>query len=432
VTPSFEQAPGLRTATPPGAGVRRLLRFFLTIAVLIATLSGPPPAAASPSASRDAVLDRAVALMGDEQWPALIALLEPAHRGDPADDDVALLLAIAYFRTDRGDDAVPLFRRLAAHPDAEVAATATLFLGLLARAGGDEADARRLFEQVASDSALLGDSAQTLLAAGRSERISAALAVRAGADSNVPLVSSHAIGPGSSSADLDLQVSGAVVGRPLGDAGVLLHAAGAFRKQARLTDLDLVAGRAGASYATASPRVRLGLGYAFEVDALGGALLGVGHAVDARARLLGRRWLETSYALRLRDYHRAEYTGYSGHLHRGGVELGARYRGGEAGVAAIGEGEWTRDPDVSGWAGGGRLRATLRRERLALAGSAEVLGRWLGARRDLRGEVRASAAYELGAHTAAVVGVSGLINESTEPAFDHVKVAVHAGVELRL
>ncbi|HUH02555.1 MAG TPA: hypothetical protein VML75_11190 [Kofleriaceae bacterium] len=402
------------------------------IVVLGALLvSLPAPASAS---TRDAALEQGVALMRDEQWHAMIELLEPLHQADRADDDVALLLAIAYYRADRHDAAAALFDPLSRHTDQEISATAALFLGLIERAGGDEAAAARRFEQVAGSSPLLADSANRLLAGGYERGVSAAVTLRAGADSNVALVSSSALGPGPGrrgAADVDAQLSGALVAQPLDRIALLLVAAGGYRRQVELTELDLGAARAGVRYLTRPSRVAVSLGYAFEAESLGGALFALGHAADLEARIGGRYWLETSYALRHREYHLASYEGYGGVLHRGVIEGGQRERGSSVGLGAIGEYDSTRDTALAGWGAGGRLRGTWRRDRLGLSGSVEAVARWLGARRDWRTELRATASYDIADEASLVFAASGLTNRSTDVMYEHVKLTGHVGMEWR-
>jgi hypothetical protein len=390
------------------------------------------PLAQASSPPEDDVLERAASLVQARDWAEVIALLEPAYRANPASAEAGLLLAIAYYRHDRHADAEPLFRRLAAHPDNEIAEPARLFLGLLARDDGDEREARRLFREVATSSSVLGESAQKLLRPTAGQRFTAAASLRSGIDSNVPLLSSEIVGPGASPADANLLVTGAAVAWPLSSADVRILAAGAYRKHARLSDYDFFAGRTGLSYERTGASVDFGAAYAFEASALGGALLSTGHAADLSARLPGRRFAELAYALRVRSYAPEGYSGYSGGAHRGLAWLGTRFRHGEAAFAAVADAERTRDADLAGWGMGARARVRLRHKSLSFRADGEVLPRHLGGRQDLRAEASASFAYAIGDHLAWLLGTSALSNRSTAPAFEHVKVAAYTGLELRL
>jgi hypothetical protein len=410
---------------------RRAVAF--TLALALGFVVWAESSAHAGSLTREQVLEQATSLTRAGEWMAVIALLEPAHRADPDSPEVALLLAIAYFREDRPGDAEPLFRELAAHPDDEIAEPSQLFLGLLARESGDEREARRLFREVAdSSSSVLGESAQRLLRPAAGQRLTAALSLRSGIDSNVGLISSQTVGPGPSPADANLLVTGAAVAWPFAGTDFRLLAAGAYRKQTRLAEFDFGAARAGAYYEHASASVDLGLGYAFEASMLGGALLSTGHAGDLRARLQGREFAELAYALRVRSYGPDAYEGYSGDSHRGTLWLGRRYPAGEAALGGLVEAERTRDPDLAGLGAGAAGRLAIRHDRLSLRAHGELLPRRLGGRRDFRAEASASIAYAFADHLAWLVGASALANRSTAPEFQHVKAAGYAGLELRL
>ena len=407
-------------------------RLLLAGAVALFALAEAAAPAHATSTESENVLERAAHLTQSRDWPQVIALLEPDYLQGSASAEARLLLAIAYFRDDRQRDAEPLFRDLARHPDADMHEPARLFLGLIARHHGREREARRLFRDVARGSSVLGQSAQILLRPTAGQRFTAAASLRSGFDSNVPLLSSELVGPGESPADANLFITGAAVGWPLAGADLRLIAAGAYRAHARLDDFDFFAGRAGVHYEISGPAVDLGIGYAFEASALGGQLLSTGHAADLRARLPGKRYGEFAYALRLRDYAPDGYRGYSGDAHRGLAWLGTKFRHGEAALAALVDIERADDPAFAGFGVGGRTRLRLVYNDLNVRADLEVLPRSLGGRNDLRTEATTAISYALGEHVAWLLGGSALANRSTDPLFQHVKLAAYTGLELRL
>src|SRR5207247_386961 len=128
-------------------------------------------------------------------------------------------------------------------PDDEVAGSARVFLGLLARARGDAAAAQKLLAAAAaSRSAMLSTAARRLLEPDAPARASFAFVLAPGVDSNVALLPATSMpgvtGPAS---DGYLVLVGAATARPLPGVGLLLEDSASYRQYARWFDYDFFA-----------------------------------------------------------------------------------------------------------------------------------------------------------------------------------------------
>jgi tetratricopeptide (TPR) repeat protein len=258
-------------------------------------------------------------------FAAAIEPLEQARAQDPSDADTALLLGIAYYRTDQLDRAKPLFEQAEHDGDADGKSSARIFLGLIADTAGHPEAAHQYFDQVARTSPALRSAARLLLDEAGVSRWSIVGIVRPGFDSNVALIPLTAQGRGkqSGSGDAELDLVGTLAARPVEDVPLVLDDTASYSAHAQLHDYDMLSDRVGAMYVWANKRDRASLGYHFEAATLGGERYVLGHAIDAgvRRRLCGTRAIAARYTFAARDYG-AGYEDYTGLTHTGIVEIG--------------------------------------------------------------------------------------------------------------
>ena len=252
-----------------------------------------------------------------EDFAGALPLLEQAHAATPADADIALLLGIAYYRTQAHDRAVPLLEQAERDGDDESKASARIFLGLIAEAAGHDERANVYYEQVARASPDLGASARLLLDQAGPARWLVVGVMRPEVDSNVGLLP-MTVGRGhtkdASDGELDLVLG--VSARPLDGVPLVVDQTLSYEKHASLTDFDMLADRLGATYTAARARNRGSLAYHFEASRLAGEKYEIGHVVDVavRHRIADALALGARYTFAARDYGSA-YAGYTGLSH---------------------------------------------------------------------------------------------------------------------
>lgn len=322
---------------------RRRVGALLIVATLLprpapaATAPGPaPPApreepvgsavAATPS-PHEALLRRALSRFRAAEYAAAAADLARLHATSPEDGDVALLLGIALYRDGRPDAAEPPLRVAAGATDAETATAARLYLGLVDRDRGN-ADAARaeLSASQGTRSPLLADAGRALLVATAPRLLTLTFLLRAGFDSNVPLLPGTALAPGALAgrADGDLLLLAAVSLRPLSSIGLTLDESASFRKQLTLSAFDLFSNLLGARYAWLGERDRVQARYGFELMTLGGSLYTLGHVAQLgyRRAFLGGLGAIAGYTFRYRGYPGDDFRAFTGPSHQGTLGLG--------------------------------------------------------------------------------------------------------------
>jgi hypothetical protein len=368
-----------------------------------------------------------------EDFTGALPLLEQAHAATPADADIALLLGIAYYRTQARDRAVPLLEQAERDGDAESQASARIFLGLIAEEAGHDERANVYYEQVARASPDLGASARLLIEQAGPARWLVVGVMRPEVDSNVALLPmtvgrGHTKTAGDGELDLVLGVSA----RPLDGVPLVLDQTLSYEKHASMTEFDMLADRVGGSYTVARHRDRVSLAYHLEASRLAGEKYQVGHVVEAalRHRLADALAFGARYTFAARDYG-GEYAGYSGLSHDGLVQIirGTRSQPLElAGGYEIAR-EGTDDASVAMLAHG--PRADLR-WRMWKGGElrASVIGqdRIYDRHRDLYVWGQSALYLDLSSTFGLVTGVSGTRNDSDDKQARYTKYTAFAGV----
>jgi len=414
--------------------IPRLVLAVLLVAATARADEEPASQAASQPASQPlelAALERGVALFEKGDFASAARALEQAHAADPADADTSLLLGICYYRLERHADAEPLLDAGARSDDAETAASARIFLALIALEKDDEARAHALLGRVAASPTELATSARSLLDRSTRSPVSLFAMLRPEFDSNVPLLPSAPVAgtPSGSQADADLLALAAIGWRPVGGVPLQLEATVSYRQQAQLTDFSFLSGVAGVAYDDGALDVA-GTG---EVMALGGSFYGAGGGglVGYRLQLAEAFAPWARYGLRYRDYQPADYEGYTGWTHTGaaGVALGARRATVTADVDYILLRELTSDPALvaTGHAGNAAMRLHLARVSVVVAGTL-TWRLYDEGRRDVQTAVDASIAFEVTPSFGVVAGSTFLRNDSNMSGLDYTKVTAFAGV----
>jgi hypothetical protein len=400
----------------------RLLLAAILVAACVAHADEPTPA---PSP-----LERGVALFQQGKFAAAAVALEEARRDDPHDADAGLLLGIAYYRLHRSDEAEPLLRESAASSDPDSAASARIFLALIAYDQEDEGRARALLEPVAATpSTDLATSARALLDRSRAAPLSLFAMLRPEVDSNVPLQATAPAAGTASQVDADVLALGSLSWRPAEGVPLALDASASYRQQVRLTDYDFFSASAGLGYDDGT----LELGAGAEAMTLGSAFYGAGGAgqVGAHLQLAPAVAPHARYGLRYRDYRLADYEGYTGFTHTGvaGVTLGARHGelGGDLDYVLTREQTRADELVVTGHGAHGALRVRLARVSVVVGGTVSWRLYDLG-RRDVQAALDASVAVDLTDHLGLVAGSTFLRNSSNLADADYTKVTAFAGV----
>jgi tetratricopeptide (TPR) repeat protein len=386
-------------------------------------------------AGDEAELERGVARFVAGQFAAAIDPLTAAHAANPSDLDTQLLLGIAYYRLDDLGRARPFLLAAARAQDDETRNSAEIFLGLIAEAAGDAAEARRYYDRVASSSSSLADSGKQLLDRDRGERFAAVAVLRPGIDSNVPLQPTTAAPAPDGTIDSDLFVSGNVSVRPFARLAFVIDQSLAFRKQARLAAYDAASSVTGATWSRHGESYRVALGYHLDASLLGGALYQVGHTADAALRrtIAGRVAVALGYQLVARTLYPAAYAGYSGATHTGTARLVWTTRALELELGGVFARESTDDAALAASAPGGQLLARLRLGRsVELRTFAQLADRRYDAaalgRRDVQVRGDASLYVELSSHLGGVLGGGVLHDDSNQMDLGYTKWTAYLGL----
>jgi hypothetical protein len=388
-----------------------------------------------------AALDRGVACFRAGDFAGADRELAVAHERAPADLDVTLLLGITEYRLGHIRRAEPLLRAAAASSDNETAASARIFLGLIASDEGN-ADAARseLAVAAAHGPGDLAESARGLLSRRGAKALELVLLVRPEFDSNVPLFPLTPIAGGpTQQADGDVLVLGAVTWRPWRRIGLSLDETASYRQQFTLTDYSMFANYLTARYDYLGRNDRVDVGYTFELMTLGGTLFTLGHVADVgyRRRIAAEFGLGLRYTFRYRDYFPDGYAPFTGPSHTGVVEAswGTRERPLEVALGYILLRETAADPTFTATGQGGRLRARARLgRRVDLAVTGWTLFRAFDVttggvlRRDTQLFADVSLAIDLNRHVGLIAGASVVRNLSTVADYDYLKATAHLGV----
>ena len=392
--------------------------------------SQPASAASAASTADDATpLERGVARFQDGDLEGAAQALEEARAGDPDDTDAGLLLGITYYRLHRLDDAEPLLARAARDPDADTAASARIFLAMIALERDDGRRARALLDGVAASPATeLALSARALLGRSAAPPLSLFAMLRPEFDSNVSLMPA-APTAAPAQADADLMVLGSISHRPLPGVPLQLEATVSYRQQAQLTDFNFFDALAAIGYDDGA----LDLGGSGEATVLGGAFYGAGGAGQIGYRLELLPWLATRarYGLRYRDFEPDAYAGYTGVTHSGtlGVSLGPRRGTVTADLDYVLLRDITSDDSLVATGQGGAARIRVRLQRVSLAAGGWLIFRAFDVgRRDVQAAFDASVAVDLSSSFGVIAGSTLLRNGSSEADADYIKVTAFAGV----
>ncbi len=404
----------------------------LALAILAAT-----PVVAH--AGGDDAFERGVDRFQREDFAGAIPPLREALAATPSDRDAELLLGIAYARTGDDADARPLLADAARADDPEAADSARIFLGVIADRDGDRALARRYYDAVARSSSDLAATGRSLAdGAGAAPRWTLVAIVRPEVDSNVALLPTTAAPmPGAPIADADLLAIAGATARPIDALPVVLDETFSYRAQDRLTSYDLLANTIGANAQAGDADWTGTAGYHFEASTLGGARYELGHVGDLglRRALGARTGLDASYTIAARDYAIADYAGYSGVTHRGGLDLDWADRDHTVELVAGARiaRELTDDPALTATAAGGRAELRLAAWKGAeLRADADATARTFDpasmGRRDL--QLRGGAAFyiDLSPAVGLVVGGTALRNVSNDSDFDATKLTAYVGL----
>jgi hypothetical protein len=399
-----------------------------------ATLAWAMPGASSAVADTEGDLERGLASFQAGRFAAAIAPLSAAHAADPSDLDTGLLLGIAYVRCDDAARAMPLLVAAAASTDPETRDSAQIFLGLLADATGDGAQASDYYDRVAQGGSSLADSGRALRDRGRGARFAAGLVIRPEIDSNVALLPTTAAPGDASVGDRDLFLLGDLHVRPFDGFGLVLDETLAYRKQAERSDFDMASSSTGATWSHRGRSYRAAAGYHIDASALGGALYQIGHTIDVSARraVTGSFGLAASYQLALRTLYPDAYAGYSGAIHAATARLSWLADDWELELGPVIAREATDDAALSVLAIGGQLGARLRLGRLDARLFARATDRRYDAaamgRRDLQIRGDASLYVELTSHLGAVVGATLVDDRSNVMDDSYVKATGYVGL----
>jgi tetratricopeptide (TPR) repeat protein len=397
---------------------------------LLATLPGAPAMAGAASE-----LERGVARFQAGDFAAAVDPLAAAHASDPSDLDTALLLGIAYYRTDDLARARPLLVAALGSADASARDSARIFLGLIADAAGDAAQARGYYDLVARSSSDLAGSAQHLLDGGRGERFAAVVVVRPEIDSNVPLLPATTAPVHGGSTDTDVFVLSDVRARPFEAVALVIEEALSYRRQVRLVEYNLASSVSGATWSHRSVAYRAALGYHLDASILGGSRYQLGHTADASGRraIAEPFGIAVSYQLAARTLFPAAYAGYTGITHTGAARLSWITPDRELELAYVLAREHTDDAALSATASGGQLAARFGFDHgtdlrlFALVSDRRYDAASMG-RRDVQVRADLSLYVDLASHVGAVIGGSLLRDVSNTMDQGYTKWTAFLGI----
>jgi Tfp pilus assembly protein PilF len=312
----------------------------------------------------DAELAQAVALMDAGDRRGAVARFEALRQTRPH-PGAALLEGICLYEL--GEDAPAEILFLEAKEEPELAASAELFLGLLALRRGDGRGAEERFIRASGgEPALRTTAAKLLELSAREGKLVAGALVGGGYDSNVELLPGSAAPSGSQDASFLFEVS--ALARPLGQSGPYARLFGGYRKEVLLPAYDTGTVTAVAGWQLARAEAKASLDYSFEFLVFGGAPSLVTHGLGLRGQLpLGLLFLEAGYSVRFQNFLAQENTGYSGTLHSVRLSVGIRPSG-----------RWGLE------AGYAVARDAARLAELASFGHGPILFGWVGFTDDVR------------------------------------------------
>jgi hypothetical protein len=428
-------------------------------AAVIADLCAAPPAPAPVPDVEDAA---AYARAGDEARTAgdirIAALayrkaiaLDPANaaardalaelcRADRADDDEALLAAIARFRAGDLDEARAALSAIVARggPAAE---GAHFFLGLVALREHDGAEAERELLLARRDPSYAELATSMLRLARREGPLTALLIAAPELDTNpqlVPETPPAGATAGPPATDESLLLAGTITARPL--RWLALREAVAWRKQRRLSALDFLDENTQIAVELDGRADHAALRYDLGYDLLdGAAYLIANRASAAYRRELGALAVGASYAVRRRDYRQADEREFDGWVHS--AEAGAVVHAAtrlELELRALGRRELTEEASFSNTAGGGQ--AALRFGPYGRARGAGAVAVWYARhdapqpdgvlRRDVHAEGGLDFELDVGDHVIAIAAATVAHNSSTIEDFRYWKIVARVGLAL--
>ena len=268
---------------------------------------------------------QAVALMDAGDRRGAVERFE-ALRSASHDRGAALLEGICLYEL--GDDERARALLLEASASSELAASAELFLGLIALRRGEGAEAEARFTDVSlAEGALSATATGLRKLSARDGKLVVAAQLLGGYDSNVELApSTSAVPSGSGDASAALFVSGLV--RPLGRSGPYAQLSGSYRKQLELAAYDTGTASAVAGWQLARGEARVSGDYAFEFLAFGGTPYLLAHVLGLRGQLaVGPLVVDGEYALRFQGFLADVNAGYSGTVHSARLGVGWSPRG---------------------------------------------------------------------------------------------------------
>jgi hypothetical protein len=265
----------------------------------------------------DERFERARARMDAGDCAAAIRLFERIRAEGPS-PPAALLEGICLYELEQDEPAQTLL--LEAESDESVADSARFFLGLIARRRGEQAEAQRLFTEVAQGTSKVAEQADRLLRESRTGRaLSISLLAESGYDSNVTLSPSGAPAGGDGLGSF----AAALLWKPID--GLFARATGFYRAQLQLPDYNLGAAGAALGYVLGPASRQLSAEYDYDFVALGNAPYLSAHRLAAAGRLgVGPVSLGAAYGVRFENYRTATTSPFSGTLH--GAQLSATLR----------------------------------------------------------------------------------------------------------
>lgn len=437
---------------------RRLLSRWTSLALLALLGLGVPATAAANAAGKVAgaseaartatsATDRGIAAFEHGDFAAAALALGEALQGAPEDHEISLLYGLSLYRLGMLRDAEPRLMGAARSEDPETAATARLFLGLIASRAGEAERARQLVASVADLETLeVAADARALLGALSPAPWTLGFDLRMEYDSNVPISSLSATPPATfgQTADAAIFGLGSIAYRPFAGLGLTIGDTVSYRKHFQLSAYDVFLESANLRWDYLGATDRASLAYAFDISTLGGPLFYVGNTLEAayRRAIAGDLGLGLRYDLRRRDYDPVDYVPYTGWTHSGVLEasLGTPETQFEVELDGLALRELTSDPAFNAVALGGRILAREALGPLFGAFGATALERAFDlvptdgtpARRDtqLIGEVTLGASIT--AHLEIQAGSTFVRNISNLADFDYQKWTAHLGVELSL
>ncbi len=386
-------------------------------------------------ARAESAFERGVALFQAGKYAASLGPLAAAHAAAPTDVDTALLLGIAYYETGDLARARPLLEQVERSGDPDGRASARVFLGLIADAAGQVDRARTYYALVAHSQTELGPSGRLLLEQSGTERWMIAAIMRPGFDSNVPLLPATATGPGTGKrSDADLTLIVTATARPIADLPLVVDETATYRKQAELTDYDLLGDVLGGTLVFADRCNHGTLAYHLDASLLGGTRFDVAHVADAgyRRSVGGGYGVGARYAFAAHDYAQDAYAGYSGLYHTATAEAswGAPTSARELVLGYVVAREATDDGDLAVTAHGPIVTGRVRAHGSELRTAISIAQRWYGedGRRDLLARGEAMLVVDISRTVSLVLGATAVHNGSTIAADAYDKWTVFGGV----